>query len=131
MLRWCFMGSMMFVRSFLTSAAMTVMPPAGALACEGLPGADIQVIAKSEPAVLASDLSLSEIDQLARHTGYVGKSPRLGFILGISRTPSQSASNRNLSPIVQDTSWLRSICYWSIGISRSAENSNNSRVSLR
>ena len=72
---------MMFVRSFLGSV-MTVVPPGGALACEGLPGADIQVIAKSEPSVLASDLSLSEIDQLARHTGYVGKGPRLGFYFG-------------------------------------------------
>jgi hypothetical protein len=61
---------------------MAVMPPAGALACEGLPDADIQVIAKSEPAVLTSDLSLSEIDQLARQTGYVGKGPRLGFYFG-------------------------------------------------
>jgi hypothetical protein len=75
------MGSMMFVRSFL-GGAMALMPPVGALACEGLPGTNIQIIAKSEPAVLASGLSLSEIDQLARHTGYVGKGPRLGFYFG-------------------------------------------------
>ena len=64
MRHWCFMGSMMFARSFLGPAVMTLMP-AGALACEGFPGANIQVITESAPVVLASDLSLGEIDQLA------------------------------------------------------------------
>ena len=53
-----------------------------AAACGVSPRADIQVVAEPGPVSVGSTFSLSEIDQLARETGYGGSGPRLGFYIG-------------------------------------------------
>jgi hypothetical protein len=53
-----------------------------AAACGVSPRPDIQVFAEPGPVSVGSTFSLSEIDQLARETGYRGSGPRLGFYIG-------------------------------------------------
>jgi hypothetical protein len=70
-------GSLMV--GILATAEPTVT---SAAACGVSPRADIQVFAEPGPVSVGSTFSLSEIDQLARETGYGGSGPRLGFYIG-------------------------------------------------